>query len=418
MNDTTPLAPAVDTTDSRTWTVKLLGGDALVRRHGGTIVVARLDSPAHEAFYDGLEAALGAGGDTGAALGLRVARRIAGLVSQAEPEDVPDFALVSTGADGIVVLLVGDAVLEVAYGSGAVDTVTSRDAATWVDRVVRGPFDQMSVHVGTPGPLMDRTLLVEGTVGAAGFVLRYGTDAATREEQRDDQRPGTDAAPETVLQEAIPDVDAAPQAPAVAPVRNSPSPDFVAVSLTDSEPDAPPDPLPVAGVPQSTTARDDQEDDPGEVAGILCSRGHFNDPRSAFCASCGISTVQQTHDLVTRPRPPLGVLVLDDGSVYALDADYVVGREPEVSQEVQAGRAVPLALDDPAQTLSRVHAKILRSGWDVCLVDAHSANGSFVAAPGAADWTRLVPDVATTVTPGSRIQVGGRNMVFDSHRNA
>jgi pSer/pThr/pTyr-binding forkhead associated (FHA) protein len=179
--------------------------------------------------------------------------------------------------------------------------------------------------------------------------------------------------------------------------------------LTDPQPDEELPPLPVL---EPAPAADGGV----QVQGIVCSRGHFNDPTSIYCATCGISMVHQTHNLVPGPRPPLGVVVLDDGSVFPLSEDYVIGREPDNADDVRAGRALPLALDDPDALVSRVHARILLEGWDVRILDAGSSNGTFVAKPGDADWTRLVAQEPVTILPGTRVTMGSRSLVFDSYR--
>ena len=115
-------------------------------------------------------------------------------------------------------------------------------------------------------------------------------------------------------------------------------------------------------------------------------------------------------------RPSLGVLVLDDGSAYSLTNDYVLGREPGNAPEVIGGAALPLTLADPDLTMSRIHARITMSGWDVRVVDAGSANGTFVAAPGN-DWTRLNPEEPVTIVPETRLRIGERTLVFDSNHN-
>src|SRR5262249_7184797 len=71
-------------------------------------------------------------------------------------------------------------------------------------------------------------------------------------------------------------------------------------------------PLPVAG--------DDVETDPGAplVSGIHCKRGHFNRPDALYCGICGIAMVHETHVPVQGPRPNLGHIVFDDGTVYQL----------------------------------------------------------------------------------------------------
>ena len=127
--------------------------------------------------------------------------------------------------------------------------------------------------------------------------------------------------------------------------------------------------------------------------------------------------VQQTHNRVLGPRPPLGVLVTDDGAVFSLVHDYVVGREPETAAEVLAGTARPIALDDPKVAMSRVHARILLDGWEVRVEDATSANGTFVG-HGDDDWTRLEPGVPTTIKAGTRIAVGGRTLTFETHQRS
>ena len=45
----------------------------------------------------------------------------------------------------------------------------------------------------------------------------------------------------------------------------------------------------------------------------------------------------QAPRLQRRPRPPLGVLVFDDGTRVTLDGDYVLGREPVLDFDVMAG---------------------------------------------------------------------------------
>ena len=164
----------------------------------------------------------------------------------------------------------------------------------------------------------------------------------------------------------------------------------------------------------------EDEDPPAQtpqVDGIYCSRGHFNSPESIFCTQCGISMVQQTHNRVRGPRPPLGVLVTDQGAVFSLVRDYIVGREPETAPEVLAGAAMAIALDDPKLAMSRIHTRILLDGWEVRVEDATSANGTFVAY-GEGAWTRLEPGLPTTVTPGTRIALGGRTLFFESHQRS
>jgi hypothetical protein len=152
------------------------------------------------------------------------------------------------------------------------------------------------------------------------------------------------------------------------------------------------------------------------IQGVYCKNGHFDDPEALFCAICGISMNQQT--LVPRPgeRPPLGVLLLDDGSVFQLDTDYVVGREPGLDSAVASGKARPLRISDDSGIVSRVHARVHLDGWRVLVTDLGSANGTRVILPGHPGDQPLVPQVPLVLATGSRVDLGGRGFRYESHR--
>jgi hypothetical protein len=157
--------------------------------------------------------------------------------------------------------------------------------------------------------------------------------------------------------------------------------------------------------------------EPGTVVvdGIFCSRGHFNHPAALYCGACGIATTHHTHVLERGPRPPLGVLVLDDGSTFSLDADYVLGTNPESDPMVAAGHKRPLRLIDPDNLVTGVHAEIRLVNWDVEVLDRGSLTGTFILAPGAGHWTPVPPATPHLVVPHARVAVGRRVLVFESH---
>lgn len=156
------------------------------------------------------------------------------------------------------------------------------------------------------------------------------------------------------------------------------------------------------------------QDEGTVVLGFRCSREHLNDPRVSFCATCGIRMDQRTGVLVRGRRPPLGLIVLDTGSTFVLDDDYLLGRDPEHDADVQGGRLRPLRLDDNSGTLSRAHVEIRLHDWDVTLVDRGSANGTFVAAPQQQAWVAVVPGQPFALTAGSQIGIGRRTFTFES----
>jgi hypothetical protein len=217
-------------------------------------------------------------------------------------------------------------------------------------------------------------------------------------------------------------------APAAAPAAQQEvdrSQPFQAVNLLAPPPEAAPEerePLPVAA-PQAPAAPDvapathEAADDSVQVLGVYCKNGHFDDPAARYCAICGISMAQQT--LIPRlgPRPPLGVLVLDDGSIFSLDRDYVIGREPQRDTDVQNGSARPMRIEDPYGQLSRVHLRIHLEGWQVEVVDLGSANGTGIWRPGDTQWTRVPPNTRIPIRPGTQVGFGRNQLRFESHTN-
>jgi hypothetical protein len=174
------------------------------------------------------------------------------------------------------------------------------------------------------------------------------------------------------------------------------------LDVVEAEPSPEPSPEPVAG------------GDP-QVLGVYCKKTHFNDPSVAYCSVCGISMAQSTKVPEWGNRPSLGVMVLDDGTTYPLDCDQVIGRMPELDAAVAAGTASPLSLRDPM--VSRVHARILLRDWMVTVIDAGSANGTFVMSRHDSSWTRCEPESETTLSPGAIVSVGRRQLRYYSHRN-
>jgi hypothetical protein len=153
---------------------------------------------------------------------------------------------------------------------------------------------------------------------------------------------------------------------------------------------------------------------PNLVRGITCARGHFNNPRALYCGSCGLAMVQNSIILVDGPRPPLGVLLSDAGMAYSLDADYILGRAPELTEDVARGRARPLKVDDGTGKISRVHARVTLHDWDVVITDLGSHNGTSVFNPGATSWRTLGADEPFVLLPGGRLVIGQSTFEFQS----
>ncbi|GAA3113664.1 hypothetical protein GCM10010466_00930 [Planomonospora alba] len=154
------------------------------------------------------------------------------------------------------------------------------------------------------------------------------------------------------------------------------------------------------------------------VHGVDCKNNHFNDPRVPYCAVCGIALVQRTLVPYKGPRPPLGVLLLDDGMTLRLDADYLLGRDPERAPEVVDGSARPAKVTSPDGSVSRRHLRVALDGWDVNLIDLGSVNGTQIQPPGDPNFYDIPPNEPVTIMPGTTVRIGvSRTMRYESHRN-
>ena len=149
---------------------------------------------------------------------------------------------------------------------------------------------------------------------------------------------------------------------------------------------------------------------PVMIDGCLCARMHFNAPDATACRECGTAIRPGARDVRRQPRPPLGVLLVDDGRGYPLDRDYVIGREPVLDGDVVAGRATPLRITDPKGTVSRLHLRVRLVGWQVEVRDLGSANGSVLYRKGGP--RTLTPHDAAVLDPGARVGVGRRTVQF------
>ena len=197
--------------------------------------------------------------------------------------------------------------------------------------------------------------------------------------------------------------------------------DFISISLLAGEAggEVPQrDPLPLGAEAPAAKDLGLVEMPSAMVEGVHCKNGHFNDPEARYCAVCGISMGQLTKVRQQGKRPPLGVLILGDGSVCQLDADYVIGREPTLDSAVAEGKARPLRLMGASGVVSRIHARVELDGWQVFISDLNSANGTQILLPGERNPTTLQPGVRTPMVAGTQIRLGGEyGLQYDSHRH-
>ncbi|WP_092542806.1 FHA domain-containing protein [Actinoplanes derwentensis] len=350
--------------------VQPLPGAGLVIRTGPLLAVCADGGAQTDALLALVrEVAAEAEGADGSVLIARLAGRLGG--------DGPDCAVAALG-ENPAVLVRGSAA---AVADGRQGTVELQGPMLQF-RTIDGPLSTLRLSLPGSGAPDPRTSLEAGVVSGAGLEAQP-------------------AQPVTPMDQPV-----APAGRAVMPARR---PDravpFEAVLLL---PGYAPDPGPAPEPPPATQAL---------VEGVYCRDDHFNDPDQRYCQICGISMAQLTQVSRLGPRPPLGVLLLDDGSTLRLDTDYVVGREPDTDDDVAAQRANPMRITGPASGVSRRHVRVRLTGWHVAVVDLNSANGTLLHRPGAAGPEQLTPGVPAVITPGTRIDMGPRWFRYESHRN-
>jgi hypothetical protein len=450
---------------------EVLPGGHLVARVPGIVVVIRRDAKAGEASSAELLTLIRQAATDGApAPGRSLARLLTAWVIKTSA--VPGFGTVAATEDGIAVFLHGDvSVTELAPPGGRSASadllhLSGRTAAFTVDRLLPWPAGPVVLSAGpTPDPEGGSTAigvlgwsgLVQGLVPGDGIVLGAPATAAapsagkhhtpmppapapgmgmaepepTQEHPAAHPDPLPPRTPAPVTPPPVPPPPVAPPpvpqqpAPPVTPPPpppDMPAPKLKAPKLSEQihgshEHVLPRAPLPVVGKkspPPRPGAAVPEQPSHAVVKGFRCSRNHHNDPRVSFCSVCGIRMDQRTGILVNGRRPPLGLLVLDIGSTFVLDDNYLLGRNPEVDEAVIRSELRPIRLDDDSGTLSRVHAEIRLDGWDVLLIDRGSANGTYIATAGQQGWNRLAPNNAVVLSPGTHVRTGRRMFTFES----
>jgi hypothetical protein len=364
--------------------VQPLPGHGLVAREGSLSLVCALPDASTGAVVDALLSALAdvaAAGEDGRSL----VRRVIGVLSSStSPAGAAPLACAVAGpvADGMAVLVGGAARALVVTEAGAKIDIGGDPAYTWTDRVVGDPVAQLELVLPEALDADPRLRLDSGVVRGGGLrQISRTREVATTPPPAS---PGDHGPPVSLRHRARP---AAP---------SSPPPTRVDVSA-----------LPVQ--------RPDPE--PPHVLGINCKNHHFNDPRAHYCVVCGISMMQATLTPFRGPRPPLGVLLVDDGQTLPLRTDVLIGRDPRHAEEVTDRTAIPLRITDSEGSISRRHTLVNLDEWQVRLIDLGSVNGTAIMPRGGAGFERIHADEAVVLRPGSTVRIGrSRTFRFESNR--
>ncbi len=165
-------------------------------------------------------------------------------------------------------------------------------------------------------------------------------------------------------------------------------------------------------LPLATLAAPSFAPDQPEVVGVRCELGHFNHPRVLHCMRCGRPILPGTPQ-VNGPRPAVGVLLADDGSIWSLDRSCLIGSEPSVAPEVQSGAAQPLTMRAGANhAMAPVQAEVQIRDWTAYVVDLGAEGGSWVQGPNAQGWEQLGRNEQRELADGAHLSCGGRVLTY------
>ena len=337
------------------------------------------------------------------------------LLTRDDVHRPPAFACLTALGDDVLVLVHG--AVQVRVDGTVQGWSPGAGSSGWVERSVPATFTSLSVgdvdEDKGQAPYDVALDLRDGCVPGGGVTLH---------------RPATTAEPAVTTAGAAtrtpPGGDASERATAMTVLREAPKTRVVSLAPRPPDPSRRQPPLPVGASARAGrdplgltgSGADPAVSSPVQVSGLVCDCGELNSPASAECRVCG-ATLDPAGPLAAGPRPPLGILITDDGRVFTLTDDLVVGREPGQAPEVRTGLARPLVLRDSEQSTSRVHVLVRLVGWEVEVVDRGSANGTFISRSGSAGpWTRVPPGPGTALAPGDRLRLGKRQLLFDRYR--
>ena len=149
-----------------------------------------------------------------------------------------------------------------------------------------------------------------------------------------------------------------------------------------------------------------------QIVGAVCPRGHLNHPGASTCSRCG-SSFPVGNPQTAGPRPPVGILLADDGSIWSLDGGCLIGTDPASAPEAQNGRIQAIAMRAGANhTMAPVQAEIQVRGWSAYLVDRGAEGGASIQGPAAEGWSQLARNEQRELTNGAHLSCGGRVLTY------
>jgi hypothetical protein len=407
--------------------LEVVPGPGLVARFGDLTVWAGQQSTAALQVHLAAEAQRFSQSATG---GDELASSIIAVLQRGDPEPQSPFAVVGPGANGLTLFLHGPVQ---AWDSGR--WLAPQPVPGWMVTSIGRPWPLIVLPYGAPPPPQSQQGnpydLVAGAVPGSGFVLLRPPGGAAQSLQGAEgaQPQGTFgpaptgtpvATPATPAQAAGPNPSPVP-GPAAGPTAfpgagptavPGPGPAAMAqpANLVDLRAATAPlaAPLPLAAAWSNASAGGG---DRPQVSGANCPLGHFNHARAGTCMRCGQPL--SAGAAASGPRPPVGILLADDGSVWSLDRNCVIGTEPTAAPQVQSGAAFGIALQPgPGHTMAPVHAEVQLRDWSASIVDRGAEGGTCTQAPDGQTWSQLGRDQQRDLPNGAHLSCGGRVLTF------
>jgi len=329
--------------------------------------------------------------------------RVGSRLADPEAAPWPPFAIVASRGAELVAVVHGPVEVVEDEDGMAKKLYGGEGVGSWLNRLLQGAMALRAGQVSDDEGLAD---LREGVIRANGFALvppgrSRAPRQTTHQRAKVAHQPTGGARAAAVLEADNPTVIDQPLNETDVTVAEQPASDHELLGVSPSVGGGPDRQLPV--VPAGA----------GNVRGICCPRDHLNDPRHDFCRVCGLPLVPGVPE-VEGPRPPLGKLTWDNGEVHELIGAALVGRDVNLDGGVVSGELSALVPSGQNDSMSRVHAELRPSGWDVVVVDRGSTNGTFVWDEPSKAWQRLVPDEPHVIRSGAVLAFGERTATFEA----
>jgi hypothetical protein len=139
------------------------------------------------------------------------------------------------------------------------------------------------------------------------------------------------------------------------------------------------------------------------VEGGTCGHGHFGYPGPRYCMTCGRPLPPRTGRGGHGRRPPLGILIFEDGATHVLDGDVRLAPAREPGMLTAGGR-------DEISAASAV-AEIRLAGWQPLV--SSEFHRIAVALPGGRHL-HVAPGVPARLSPGAEFTVATRRIRYES----